>query len=123
MGGDFRRYFLPTAGRSPVSRSAVAFVTANYLGLIGAFLLLLLMLLSNDVALKTLGVARWKWLQRSSYVVLALVVVHGALYQLLEKRSVLLVVVFAIVAVFAVLLQIAGVRARVKRNSFGDGGT
>jgi sulfoxide reductase heme-binding subunit YedZ len=119
MGGDLRRYFLPGANGSPVTRSAVAFVTANYLGLSAALLLLVLMLLSNDIALKMLGVAKWKWLQRSSYLVLGLVVLHGALYQMLEKRSVLLVAVFLIVAAFAVLLQIAGVRARVKRNSFG----
>jgi methionine sulfoxide reductase heme-binding subunit len=116
MGGDLRRYFFPGANGSPVSRSTETFVTANYLGLIAAFLLIVLMLLSNDVALKTLGVATWKWLQRSSYVVLALVVIHGALYQLLEKRRVGFVLAFLVVTGFAVLVQAAGVRARVNRK-------
>jgi len=117
MGGDLRRYFLPAAGGSPVSRSTAAFVTANYLGLVAALLLLLLMLLSNDIALRTLGLGRWKWLQRSSYVVRGHVILHGALYQLLEKRRVGLVFAFLVITGFAVLLQVAGVRARVKRKS------
>jgi sulfoxide reductase heme-binding subunit YedZ len=119
MGGDLRRYFLAGAEGIPLTRSTVAFVTANYLGLSAALVLLLLMLLSNDIALRKLGVAKWKWLQRSSYVVLGLVLMHGALYQVLEKRSVLLMAVFLMVTAFAVVLQIAGVRARLKRNSAG----
>jgi sulfoxide reductase heme-binding subunit YedZ len=119
MGGDLRRYFLPAASGSPVSRSTLAFVTANYLGFIGALLLIVLMLLSNDIALKTLGVGRWKWLQRSSYLVLGFVVLHGALYQLLEKRSVGLVVVLTVVTTFAIVLQVAGVRAQRRRRSIG----
>lgn len=119
MGGDLRRYFLASASGSPVTKSTAAFVTANYVGLSAALFLLLLMLLSNDIALRMLGVPKWKWLQRSSYLVLGLVLLHGALYQVLEKRSALLMAVFSIVTAFAVVLQIAGVRARLKRNSFG----
>jgi sulfoxide reductase heme-binding subunit YedZ len=121
MGGDLRRYFLAGVGGSRVTRSTSAFLAANYLGLSAAVLLLLLMLLSNDIALARFGVVRWKWLQRSSYVVLALVVAHGALYQLLEKRTVGLVLAFLIVIVFAVVLQVAGMRARFQRNSVDTG--
>ncbi len=122
MRGDLRRYFFPGANGSPISRSTEAFVTANHLGLIAALLLLFLMLLSNDIALKTLGVSRWKWFQRSSYVVFGLVVLHGALYQLLEKRRVGLVFAFLVVSGFAVLFQAAGVRARLRRRSVDAGG-
>jgi sulfoxide reductase heme-binding subunit YedZ len=117
MHGRVVRYFFPAAGAA-IDRSTAAFLTANYLGLTGAILLIVLMSISNDFALRRLGVDRWKFLQRSSYVALAAIVLHGIAYQLLEKRSAGLAVLFGSTAAVVVALQIAGARAHSSRTSF-----
>lgn len=119
MHGEFARYFLPAPG-TRMDRGAAVFLTANWLGMTGAILLLVLMSISNDIALRKLGVSKWKLLQRSSYVVLAVVVVHGILYQVQEKRDTLLVIVFAAIAVIAVVLQLTGLRAKLVEGSVSN---
>jgi len=62
------------------------FGLANYLGLLVAALLLLLLGLSNDAALRRLGARQWKRLQRTTYFVFGLLVVHGVAYIVMERR-------------------------------------
>ncbi len=88
------------------------FGAANHAGLIAALLLILLAAISNDRSLRRLGTTQWRRIQRWSYLILALTIVHGALYQVLEKRCALLVVVFLLVAGSAVALQLAARRRR-----------
>lgn len=114
--GEFTRYFLPTSGTHFGLRTAV-FLTANYLGMSAAVLLLVLMLVSNDLALRKLGVSKWKLIQRSAYVVVATVVFHGALYQISEKRTAWLVIVFATITLIVVVLQVRGFRAKTDERS------
>jgi len=118
MHGEFARYFTPAAG-AHVDRSAKAFFTANYFGMAAAVLLLVLLLLSNDFSLRRLGVPKWKLLQRSTYFVLAFVAVHAALYEALEKRTTLLIVVSAVTVLCVVVLQLKGVRAPKRRETDG----
>jgi methionine sulfoxide reductase heme-binding subunit len=114
MGGHMLRYFVAAPGFVPAGTKA--FIAANWLGLVGALLFLVLVTISNDVALRMLGTARWKLLQRSTYVVIAVVVAHGAVYQLLEKRVRILVIVFAVLAIVVVSLQTAGIRTMASRR-------
>lgn len=111
MHGDFVRYFTPAPG-ARVDPGAKAFFSANYTGMAAAILLFMLLLLSNDIALRKLGVPTWKLLQRSTYVVLALVALHAALYERLEKRTALLVVVSAATVLVVLVLQVKGVLAQ-----------
>ena len=116
MHGEFARYFTPAPG-AHVDGGAKAFFTANYFGMAAAILLFLLLLLSNDVALRKLGVPLWKLLQRSTYVVLALVVFHAALYEKLEKRTSLLVIVSVVTVLGVLVLQLKGARGRPESRS------
>lgn len=63
-----------------------AFGLANYTGTIAALVFVLLLMLSNDISLRSLGTARWKSLQRWAYVGVALTAVHAIAYQQVEKR-------------------------------------
>jgi len=87
-----------------------SFGWANHLGLLAGLLLLVLLALSNDWSLKRFGARRWKALQRWNYAVFALILVHGVLYQVLEKRIVGWVITFAVLSLFVIALQIAGFR-------------
>jgi len=113
MGGDLSRYFVP---RQPAGRvtfdAAAAFVATNYIGLIAMVLLLVLLALSNDYALGRLGSRRWKSVQRWSYAIVVLVLAHGVVYQLLEKRSFPPVMLFAALAAIIVVAQFAGIARR-----------
>ena len=75
----------------------------------------MLLTLSNDLSLRALGTARWKSLQRWNYAGFGLVLLHGAAYQFIEKRAVLLVGVFGAVVLSVVALQVMGYR-RLKRG-------
>jgi sulfoxide reductase heme-binding subunit YedZ len=89
---------------------------ANHLGLLAGLLLIMLLLLSNDRSLKLLGVQRWKSLQRMNYIVFGLVLIHGVLYQALEKRIVGWVITFAALSLVVIALQLAEFRKRRMRK-------
>ena len=108
MGGDMIRYFVPDAGPRGLSRSTIAFIAANYTGLIATVIVAILLAISNDIALRTLGTARWKRMQQLNYLLFALVVVHGALYLAVDRASLIRIVPFVIIAAFAATIQIQG---------------
>jgi len=93
-----------------------SFGWANHLGLQAGLLLLLLLVLSSDWSLTRLGARRWKALQRWNYAVFGLVLVHGLLYQVLEKRIVCWVITFAVLNLLVIVLQVAGSHRRTSRS-------
>lgn len=117
MGGQILLYFLPPPDaprRLPIRLDR--FGIANYTGLGVTLVLALLLLLSNDRSLRSLGPRRWKALQRWNYAAFGLVVVHGAVYQLLERRRLLFIGVFALVVVAVVAAQAAAIRRIAARG-------
>ena len=118
MGGQMRLYFLypPDVPRPFAAIRLDAFGVANYVGLGATVLLVFLLALSNDASLRALGAERWKAAQRTACVGFGLTVVHGALYQVIERRQALLVTVFVAMVALVVALQGAGWR-RVRGRS------
>ena len=82
-------------------------------------MLALLLGLSNNAALTKLGSHRWKTLQRWNYAGFALLIVHGAVYQLLEKRMAGFVLVFAAAILLVGALQTAGHRKVLQQKNPG----
>lgn len=107
LQGRMLEYFLPTPD-SPqfLGLRADPFGAANYAGLAAVLLLVLLTAISNDRALRSLGTHRWRALQRWSYPLLALTIMHGALYQVMETQRTALVVTF--VAISASVVRAPG---------------
>ena len=89
---------------------------ANYTGLIAVLIALLLLVLSNDYYLRTLGTRRWKALQRWNYWLFALVAAHGVAYQVIEKRIAPFVVAFAALSLVALVAQCLGSRRMRERR-------
>jgi sulfoxide reductase heme-binding subunit YedZ len=85
------------------------------IGFFVAVLFIVLLLLSSDWMLRKLGLKWWKRIQRVSYLVFALTVLHALAFQVLETRA--LVWVIAVFAITALILvgQYMGFMA-VKRN-------
>lgn len=103
----------------PVRLQDTQFGFANYAGLVAALLFIMLLLISNDVSLRQFGTHRWKSLQRWTYVAAALTIAHGVAYQLIEKRQLPWVVIFAVITVVLVILQLLGVlRKKHPRSAY-----
>lgn len=85
---------------------------ANYTGLAGVVIAVLLLALSNDYFLRTLGSDGWKRLQRWNYAFYGLVLLHGVAFQVIEKRKAPFVITLSILVLAAVLLQMLGYRRR-----------
>lgn len=110
MGGSLSRYFvLPESGDALRLDASTVFVAANYMGALATGLFIMLMSLSNDFALRRAGTQRWKSLQRWSYALVGFVIVHGVLYQLLEKRRVAAMALLGMLVAGVALVQVRGV--------------
>ena len=79
----------------PFQLQNTQFGFANFTGLAAALLFVMLLAISNDLSLRALRTRRWKSLQRWAYAAFALTVAHGIAYQLIEKRHIAWVLVFA----------------------------
>ncbi len=84
------------------------FGAANYTGLIGTIIIVLLLALSNDLSLRKLGTKKWKRLQRWNYGLFFLIVVHGVIYQILEERVQPYPSLFASIGIVVLIVQLAG---------------
>ncbi|HTD97486.1 MAG TPA: hypothetical protein VK627_11160 [Edaphobacter sp.] len=116
LRGRMWMYFLKQ--RHPLKFQTGLFGSANDLGLLSALLFLILLAISNDISLRTLGLQRWKSLQRWTYVAVGLAVIHGVLFQLVEKRHLPWVFFFATLALFILIVQLVGVLyARTSRQN------
>jgi sulfoxide reductase heme-binding subunit YedZ len=99
----------------PLRLQDTQFGFANFTGLAAALLFLMLLAISNDLSLRALKTKRWKSLQRWTYVAFVLTAAHGIAYQLIEKRHVPWVLVFALVMAAVAAGQILGF-AQVQRQ-------
>lgn len=117
MGGQWWLYFFssPASARLFSLRSD-AFGLANFTGLGAVLVLILLLGLSNNCSLRTLGVRRWKALQRWNYAGFVLVAAHGVVYQLLEKRNALFIGLLGGMVLGVVAMQLAGFRRRLSMH-------
>jgi sulfoxide reductase heme-binding subunit YedZ len=114
MGGVISRYFIPA---SPLTRSGLMFAATNYAGLLSAVILLVLVVISNDIGIRRLGLDRWKRIQRLAYVAAAAAVVHGLVYQSLEKRSIIGFIVVFLIATEVMALQLEGRSKRIAERA------
>ena len=117
--GNMWKYFFYVPGPDLRALRHDAFGFANHIGLVATLVILLLLGLSNDASLRRLGRRRWKALQRLNYAIFALVVVHGVVYQVIEKRWLSFVLAFAVTVLVVSLVQTAGFRRVRGRNRGG----
>jgi sulfoxide reductase heme-binding subunit YedZ len=111
LRGRMIEYFIdPKRVGSALPLRVDRFGVANDTGLFAGLVLVLLLGLSNDISLRTLGTTRWKALQRWNYGAMAFTVIHGAVYELVEKRAPYFVAVFGIQVLVALAFQLAGYR-------------
>jgi sulfoxide reductase heme-binding subunit YedZ len=86
------------------------FGLTNYTGVAAAVVIVILLWLSNDGAIRKLGPQRWKNIQRLAYPLFALVVAHGLIYQLLENRIIFFIIILISLFLLVTAYQVRGYR-------------
>ena len=88
FGGDWRQYFVHASenGSGLTQLRFDLIGVANWVGLVATLVLIVLLATSNNGAMRSLGVARWKSVQRSVYLLVATLAIHGMVYQVLTNR-------------------------------------
>jgi methionine sulfoxide reductase heme-binding subunit len=106
LRGRMWMYFFK--GLHPLKLQNSQFGFANFAGLGAAFFFLMLLTISNDLSVRTLGTRRWKSLQRWTYAAFVLTAAHGIAYQLVEKRQLPWVFIFTALMIAVGTIQIYG---------------
>lgn len=120
--GDWRRYFL-VFGEDGGARLRLDMMGwTNHVGLVALLILIALVAISNDLALRRLGPARWKAVQRWNYAAFALVALHALMFQFMVRRTPVAIVAVAVGVAATVVIQLVGIRVRRGGLRAGSGG-
>jgi sulfoxide reductase heme-binding subunit YedZ len=111
--GDFMQYFFHRMSPSKIGTLRLdAFGITNHVGLIATLILLVLLAISSNLAMRKLGPERWKAIQRWNYAAALLVALHAFIYQWLEGRKLAFVAFIIVAAGIVATLQVLGFRQR-----------
>jgi sulfoxide reductase heme-binding subunit YedZ len=110
---DFLTYFLAPDG-SPLTNS---FGLGNWTGLAATVIVVGLLAISSNFALRKLTAKPWKRLQRLNYALFALVVAHAVFYGALSRATSLFTLLLAMSVVVVFVGQAAGVWLWRRRQS------
>ncbi|MEX2282281.1 MAG: ferric reductase-like transmembrane domain-containing protein [Gemmatimonadota bacterium] len=97
-----------------------SFGLANYTGLVGVVIVLGLLAISSDAALRKLKARPWKRLQRLNYALFVLVILHAIFYGALLRMTSAYTVLLVITAAVVFIAQAIGVRLWRRRYSNGS---
>lgn len=115
LSGDYLAYFFSLrSGGFAIRPRLDQFGLANDLGLVATLIIIVLLCISNNVSIRKLGIARWKTIQRLAYVMAAIVVVHSAVYMVIERRLAVLVWLFVAIVILTLTAQTAALAAARK---------
>jgi sulfoxide reductase heme-binding subunit YedZ len=92
------------------------FGLANYTGLLGAFILILLVVISNDYFLRKLKAAKWKNLQRFTYLMFVLVIAHCIFYRLNADKIDLIIYLYLPMFLIILVFQLIGIWLKTRKN-------
>jgi sulfoxide reductase heme-binding subunit YedZ len=86
-----------------------SFGLANYTGLISALILLILLITSNDYFFKKLNQSYWKNIQRLSYLMFILALIHCFYYRIVKENLNLIYWIYIPLFITVLIFQMIGV--------------
>jgi sulfoxide reductase heme-binding subunit YedZ len=108
-------YFVEEVGDNLIIRSG-NFGLANYTGLFGALILILLLIISNDYFLGKLKSVKWKNLQRFTYLMFLLVIAHSIFYRLNANKEDLIIFLYLAMFLIVLVFQLIGVWLKKRKQ-------
>ena len=106
-------YFFASDGR-PLTN---AFGWANWTGLTATVIVVGLLTVSSDAALRKLKARRWKNLQRLNYALFALVILHAIFYGALLRITSITTLLLGLIVSLVLITQIVGISLWRRRHS------
>src|SRR6266508_3093572 len=106
-------YFFAPDG-SPLTNN---FGWGNWTGLAATVIVVGLLVISNDFALRKLKARRWKNFQRLNYVLFALVIAHAIYYGALLRVTSISTLLLGLIVIVVLIGQAVGVRLWQRRHS------
>jgi methionine sulfoxide reductase heme-binding subunit len=116
FAGAFWKYFVYPDGDHRIPLRHDLFGFANWTGLAATLVLVLLLAISNDAALRALGTKRWKSWQRWTYWAAALTVVHALAYQVETRHLGRWLAAVVLLTVIVLVMQLDGRRRMLARS-------
>lgn len=113
---NWTQYFINDAGHLWTD----AFGLANYSGLLATLIVAALLTTSNDVSLRYFGRGRWKSIQRWNYIFALLAVLHGFVYQIVEKRLMPYGFIFGVIVLWIAAIQFAGFQMKQRETKISE---
>jgi sulfoxide reductase heme-binding subunit YedZ len=89
------------------------FGLANYSGLLSSIIIILLLVTSNDLIMKRMNTGSWKNIQRSSYLMFILALIHCYLYTIGKQNISILFWLYLPLLVIVLVFQITGISIRI----------
>jgi methionine sulfoxide reductase heme-binding subunit len=117
FAGAFWKYFVYPGGDHRIPLRHDLFGFANWTGLAAALVLVLLLAISNDFSLRTLGTRRWKSWQRWTYWAAALTVAHALAYQVETRHLGRWIAAMVLLTVIVLVMQLDGRRRYLLRRT------
>jgi sulfoxide reductase heme-binding subunit YedZ len=117
FAGAFWKYFVYPEGDHRIPLRHDLFGFANWTGLAATLVLVLLLAISNDAALRALGTKRWKSWQRWTYWAAALTVAHALAYQVETRHFGWWIAAVLLLTIVVLIMQLDGRRRMLARSS------
>ena len=92
------------------------FGLANYTGLISALIIVLLLITSNDYLLKKLNSTNWKNIQRLSYLMFILAIIHCFYYRIVKEHLNLIYSFYIPLFIIVLTFQMIGMRLKLTKQ-------
>lgn len=108
--GNMLYYFFhpPAEGSKDLVFRWDLFGFSSHTGLIATVIFILLLITSNDLSMRIMGIKRWKAFQYTNYILFVMVVAHSILYLIIIKRPLPYSITFTVVVAITVAFQLAG---------------
>lgn len=108
FGGDVVAYFFSRRELAVGAFRRDVFGVGTWIGLAAVVVLVVLGAISSDVAMRRLGRARWKRVQRANYALIVLAAAHTAAFWSALDRGAAMIVIAALALAAVVALQVLG---------------
>ena len=108
-------YFVEEVGEGFAIRFG-NFGLANYTGLFGVLILILLLIISNDYFLGKLNAVKWKNLQRLTYLMFILVIAHSIFYRLNADKEDLIIYLYLPMFLIVLAFQLIGIWLKMRKR-------
>jgi len=92
------------------------FGLANYTGLIAALIIILLLIISNDYFLKKMSPIKWKNIQRLSYLMFILTIIHCFYYRIVKENLNLIYCFYIPLFTITLTFQMVGVWLKLTKQ-------